>query len=50
MYVMCDELVAKVLKYGGEVLSSNLATNTSTSHPANGKRLLVGWMSFMGHE
>jgi hypothetical protein len=45
IHVMCDELVAKVLKHSGECQSSNLATNTSTSQIVNGKWLLVGWMS-----
>jgi len=35
IHVMCDELVAKALKYSGEVQGSNLTTNTSTSHLVN---------------
>ena len=45
MYVTCNELVARVLEYNGEVQSSILVTTTSTSHLVSGKWLLVGWTS-----
>ena len=36
IHVMCNELVAKVLEYDGEVKSSNPVTNTSTSRLVSG--------------
>ena len=45
IHVMCNELVAKVLEFNGEVQSPNLFTNTFTSHPMSDKGLPKGWMS-----
>jgi hypothetical protein len=44
-HVMCNELVAKVLGYNGEVQSLVLFTNTSTCHLVSVNGLPIGWMS-----